>query len=279
MPACSPRQQQVRHVHAGNQQNEPNRREQGEESGAKAVQAIFREGENCPAHVGVFGRVFQPYAVSDGFHFRARLCDADAGLEARDGEKAVVVAPKIGLGVANGNEEAARSAPELPLELGRHHADEGKFGAIDANGAADERRVAVVARLPESVREDHFAILAQGLFFWQKRAPEKRLGAKHLEEPRRDAQAGNLLRFLRIAAGRQIVPPAGGIENGHRLKRPGPLLEIPKVRRGDDVPIVRAFPEGLPDDRQAIRAREGDRLEQRAVHHAENGGVGPDAER
>src|ERR1022692_242656 len=58
-----------------------------------------------------------------------------------------------------------------------------------------------------------------------------------------------------------LIPSAGGIEDGHGFKRVTLPLEIPEVRRGDDVPIIGTFAEGFPHQHQPVRTGERQRLQ------------------
>ena len=104
-------------------------------------------------------------------------------------------------------------------------------------------------------------ILAQGLFLGKERAAEERLGAQHGKEAGRHAQPRHLFRLLSIARRREVIASAGGIEDGHGFKRVTLPLEIPKVRRGDDVPIIGTFAEGFPHQQQPVRTGERQRLQ------------------
>src|SRR5580698_9909828 len=103
-------------------------------------------------------------------------------------------------------------------------------------------------------------IFSQRLLFGKKRTTQNRFDTEHGKESRGHTQPRHLLRFLLISAGRKIVTASGRIENGHALKRLALLLEIPEVRRGDDVPVIAAFAEGFPYEDQPRRIRERERF-------------------
>src|ERR1039457_1193968 len=110
----------------------------------------------------------------------ARACATlTPGLRRAMPSKTVVPASEVGLGVAYWHPKPARPAPELPLELARHHADHHEIRPIDANGLAHQRRIAVITRLPQSIAEDDHAIPAESLFLGKKRAAAQRLRPQH----------------------------------------------------------------------------------------------------
>ena len=166
--------------------------------------------------------------------------------------------PKSVLVYPTGTQKLTRPAPELPREFARHHADHGEVRAIDADGPAHQRRVAAISRLPQSVAEDHFVILAQGLFLGKERAAEKGLGTQHGKEARGYAQSRDLFRLLADCPSPRDYSPC-------RRNRRWPCFQrsrlcrskIPEVGRGDDVPIVGTFAEGFPHQHQAVRAGNG----------------------
>jgi hypothetical protein len=207
------------------------------------------------------------------------LRKAHAGLQASDRKKAVIAPAEVGLGIADRDPELARAAPELPLEVARHDADYSEERAVDRYGFPYQRRIASVTLLPQPVAEHYFVVFPEGLLFRQESAAEKRLRTQDSEEARSYAQARNLLSLLFVSSGREIVAAAGGIEDGHVLKRLGLALKIPEIRRGDDVPVVLTFAERFPDQDQAVGIGERHRFQKSSVDHAENSGAGADAKR
>src|SRR5580658_4581028 len=57
------------------------------------------------------------------------------------------------------------------------------------------------------------------------------------------------------------------------------LLEIPKVRRRNDVPIIGTLAEGFPHQHQPRRIWERERFQQSVLDYAEDGRIGADSER
>ena len=92
-------------------------------------------------------------------------------------------------------------ALKLPVEFARHYAHHRKILAIDLDGVADQSTIRTITALPESVTQDHFVIFAPYFFLGQKRAPQKRLHAEHLEKTGRHPQPRNLLRLPAASAG------------------------------------------------------------------------------
>ena len=219
LPRRAPCQQQVRDVHAADQQHERHGGQEGQHGRAKTLHAEVTEGRHRPTHIGVFVGVLLLETACNGLHLRPRLGLGHARLEASDREKAVVAAAEIGFGVAHRHPELTRAAPELPLEIPRHHAHHCEIRAVHADGPAHERWIAAVAPLPQSIAEDDLVIPPQRLFFGKESTAEKRLHAQHREEARGHAQARHLLRVLLGACRREVIAPASGIKDRHVFKR------------------------------------------------------------
>ena len=82
--------------------------------------------------------------------------------------------------------------------------------------------------------------------------PRRGLTPSTWKEPRGHPQPRNLLRLLPGARCREVIAAARGIKDGHSFERMALPLEIPEVRRGDDVQIIGTLAKGFPDQHQAV---------------------------
>jgi hypothetical protein len=216
--------------------------------------------------------------LGDGVDFVLRLLDRDPGLELRDdGDEidAAVVARARGEGGVDGD-------PELlvvrEVEIRRHDADDGSGGAVDADGLADDARIAAEVGLPERVTEDDGLVHAGLVLLGEEITPEHGGDAEGAEEVPRDVAAG-------VAAG---LPAIGDVDGGavqiarDRLER----LEIHLAdvlvvhRRHPGVEIVRTEIGGVDhlDIDEALGSGKGEAAEQGAVDDGEHRGDAADAE-
>src|SRR5688500_15669325 len=89
---------------------------------------------------------------------------------------------------------AAAVIPEVPAQLlpevglagkaesMRHDADDGVRKSVEANGPADDRRVAAEARLPESMADDRFLLGSEEVRMHREATAHGRLHAEHVEQ-------------------------------------------------------------------------------------------------
>ena len=140
---------------------------------------------------------------------------------------------------------------------------------VDADGTADGGRICAKARLPEGMREHDGVCIAIG-----EDAADQRAAAEGREKRRGDPGGADLLGRPGERQGGRAGRDQGGIFDGRRLDA---AVEI--VRDGD-LGMVAVLP-GIPHEHQPLGLAVGQRPEQDAVEHREDGSVRPggDSER
>ncbi len=167
----------------------------------------------------------------------------------------------------------ARGIPEAR----RHDPDDRARDVVHHDLPAEGTGVAAEALLPDAVRH-HDDPLGAGPVLARGEPPaERRANAQDVEEVRRDARAadanGGLAR-LRGAEVAVVEPPRGDAFEGAR-----PVLVEQDHGVGLVHPLAPGVAHRMRQPREAVRFRVGERLEQDAVHQAEHGRRGADAER
>ncbi len=263
------RQQQVRDVGAGDEQHESDGAEQQPQRRLRRVAeevVLERLDAGAPARVGFRKRLRE--VGRDGQHVRVGLLKSDAGLQpAHDEQPVKVVVHLLGLE----RQRQIQLALVLVGRPGRQDADDRVRLAVDANLAPDHVGIAAEALVPEAVGQHRHVVATDDAFF----GPEVTTGgqpvADHREEPRGHGARLHLLRMIR---GREVRGPAA--ERVQVLKYGRLPLPLEERARGADVPVVL---DARPDHDELIRLGIRQRREQRRVDHAEDGGVGGDAQR
>ena len=136
-----------------------------------------------------------------------RLVARDAGREARDERRAVCVTAQRfdrwrELVRREELRDATLKAGEREAEVARHHTEHGERTPVDRHTPADDRRVAGKATAPEGVAQDDYVGRRRIVFACAKRAPARRLDAKHVEDRRRDLRPNDTL-WLALAGQRE----------------------------------------------------------------------------
>ena len=157
---------------------------------------------------------------------------------------------------------------------GLEHADHRHRLAVQLHLLADERRVAAEALPPEVVGENHDGRHSRAIVARARQPAEHRGEAHDLEVVPRDEP--------HVEADRVVVPLQGEVPRGvlgDAAQRRDAGAEIVDLRHGEgDVRLPRAIGR-LPHVEQPVAVAVGQRLQQHAADHAENRGVGADAER
>ena len=144
-------------------------------------------------------------------------------------------------------------------EVARRDADDRERLAVQRQAAADDRRIAAEAPLPETVGQHDDLLVAGGVVRAREQAAGRRPGAERLEEVARHAQPGHALR--RPVAGEVRVPVA---EAGQRRQRLVLVAVVAELRELERVAIGRGV--ARPDQVEAVRILERQRPQQHAVH-------------
>ena len=157
-----------------------------------------------------------------------------------------------------------------------HDAHDRARNVVHDHLSADGVRVAVKVLLPDAVRQHDDSIRARPVLARRERSPERRADAHDVEEVRRDprsARADGGLAWLGSAKDSVVEAPRRHTIEGARVALVEHDAGVRLVhRRGAGVA------DGMPEAHEAVRFREGQRLEQDAVHEAEHGRRRADAE-
>ena len=206
--------------------------------------------------------------------FGADLLRGDAGFQAAGERKRPVGAAAALVGGEGERTPESGVAPEETVfKRERHDTDDGVRVAVDAEHAADDRGIAAVAFLPETVGQQHDLILAGLRLLGGERAADLRLHAEGVEH---------------VCVGEDAVEALGGLARlGHGGKIPG--VGRQRQKGGRLVAQLALFDFGeivvLPAARvaverdQALRLGEGRVAEEQRIDEAEHRGVHADAER
>src|ERR1022692_633061 len=237
-PPQSAGDQQVRHVHAGNEKRHSHRSEEDENRRA----ALARDGipQRADGQIRLSGAVAR--LGNDAFQnrqkFRARSRWRDAWAQACD--HAEVEAAFAGafpvdqghgpphLGWREWPDERWQLRAIRELKPWRHDPDDGLRDAVHNHLAAEHARVAAEAPLPEAVADDHHRVTALLVFLGRKCAPEARLGCQQVEKVGRDARRRDALRFATARQVKRNIHEQGGL-----LQRARVVPEAFIERRGD----------------------------------------------
>jgi hypothetical protein len=154
----------------------------------------------------------------------------------------------------------------------RQHANHDAGPAVEYDLPAEDAAVGAELGLPQPVAQHGDIPLAQLIFVRRERPPQNRLDSEDVEVVRRDPRAPQL-HGLGYAGERDGT---AGLR-GHVLEDRVLLLPVQIVQRGNAVPP----PSGrlLEHAQDAVRLPVRQRLQQDAIHEAENGGVAPNAQR
>jgi hypothetical protein len=171
-----------------------------------------------------------------------------------------------------GNPES--DAAEREDEVGRHHTDHFVRNALELDETSYDTWVTTESALPKRVVQDHDLGARRAALPPGERATQERLGPQDVEEPLGDDASRDALRTLGT---RDVEAPV--VIRGHRFHSPGSLPEILDLRKREARPGKSARLVDVPYLDEAVRVGVGQGAEEIGVHHGEDGGVGPNAQR
>ena len=158
MLACArTRQHEIRHVHAADQEEKPDRAKQDPEClrcrGSECpVEHRHRHGAHVLPYLGI-GDLRQP---GEPGHRCARCLHGGARGEPGNGLEDEVVAPaKIGVVLRAESERQVHVDVERPAHVGRQDADDRPLDRIELDGQADDVRPRAKLAAPEPIRDHH----------------------------------------------------------------------------------------------------------------------------
>ena len=145
------RQQQVRYVGAGDEENESDRAFQHQQFEPGVAYHGFAHGK----HADAFGfvhplRIGAAKLLADYFHFSAGLLDGDAGLESRGDREIVALIRALRIGLQR---RPKIEAIRFGLKALGHHADHRVGALVEQDRLANDGRVAAEPSLPEGVTQ------------------------------------------------------------------------------------------------------------------------------
>jgi hypothetical protein len=270
-PRRRPREQEIRHIGARDQQHEANRANEDEEGRLRVAdnRIVHARETDAPAFVGL--RIGRLELRAERIHFGLRRRQPDAGPQAagRDHEAAVARHPghvvfdrRPHLRVVGGEAEPRR-----------HHADDQVRAPLEHDRRADDVPVAAEEALPDAVAEhQHFLAAGTVVGRFDDAAKEGRR-AQHRKQRTADARAEHPLGKLETG---DVEGPAGRhAEAFERGQLTLPVFVIRKRAAGDRSWRARAVVE---EDDHARRITVRRRLQDDRAHHAEDGGVRADAQ-
>jgi hypothetical protein len=282
LPRLGPRQNQVREVGAGDQQNEADRALQHPQRRADGADDITLQrlrldhvsGRGSPVrHVEVGPSRLLPF-VDQPIDVGLCRLRRHAGLQASDQEQEVAAAA----GRERFRIDRQRQEHFDPLVVdvvaGRHDADDARRGAVDRNDGADSRVGAAKVALPRRVRNDGDVFRAWPRIVPGEMPATQRRHADGGHQFGRHQHRGHAPRAL----GRTEIRGGDAIP-ADILKGAGPLLELGPFRQRHPEPVEVQFRERARDELELLGMRIRQWLEQDAVDDAENRGIRADAER
>ena len=181
-PRRRARQQQVGDVGARDQQHEADRAHQRQEHDADraGVEAFVERLDDADGELLVAGRMRRGQALDDAVELGLRLRRRTTpGFRRREHGEVADVAALLLLRRRDGRHPQLGVGREL--DAGRHHADDRRRLAVDADGQAEHAAIAAVARLPEGVAEDHDALGARRVVAAPEAAAEQHRLAQQVE--------------------------------------------------------------------------------------------------
>ena len=278
-----PHEEEVRDVGARDQQDEPDSPQKDPESLTDVTDHVLRERAHPRRQLRLVPHLLRE-AGGQGIALRdhrehARdigvgLLDCRVRLQPRNGLVAEVGREDLGAVEVKGQEHERPAVEEA--EGCRQHADDLVRFAVDVHRFSDCRRIAAQLPLPVAVRQHH-AVGGTGLdVFGREPSPH---GGVHPQ--RREGPLGDEHRLDAFGLARSRHADRGTVPHADVFERPR-LVTVEEVVRGTHVEqrdIDTATVGRVPDAHETVGLREGERLEQHTVDHAEDRRVGPDANR
>ena len=148
--------------------------------------------------------------------------------------------------------------------------------AVQLNVSTDDGGVGGHLRFPEAEVEKRDAFASRLVFVCAEEPTERGLHAEHRQQLRRRLAGRDALRLAGVARQVRAVARVVGRDVGCRTQR---VAQVPHFGLGNRVLRDALSRKPAPDLHELLRAVEGERTQQHRVDHAEDDGVGADAER
>ena len=239
-------EQQVRHVDARDEQHQSDGAEQDEERSldrGRQPRVVQRRRLGAPRHLAELVGNGLAHSQTERGRRSRRLGLGHAGRAAPDEPEPMVLwLGQLVRGLGGHRHEHVRLAGQ-PAEIARPDADDGPHLSVDVDRTSDDRRIRVVAPLPERVRDDRLVRRA-GVRVDRpvEIAAARRREPEHAQIARADVLGGNALdvaarqRDLHVAVDRQVAEYVLGVAE-HGVLGVGPDHSVPLrfvASRGND---------------------------------------------
>jgi hypothetical protein len=278
-PPHGPRQNQVRHVRAGDDEHQSRCGEQDEQHGPRLCRDLIAQPDGVNPEIVLdrigFG-VFLHDSAVDGAKFGSRRLHVGAWRQTAEQLSHPMLSSRHHRG-----RQVMRARDDVRDELGLgwiryrrlQHADDDGRARGEPDGLADDRRIAVQAGHPEAVREHGRAVGARSVVMRVQEASQDRTQSHHLEVRAVDHARADLARLAeadhREGDGRELS------QRRHRLQPAAQVDDLWHGERG----VLGANPgRALADVDQTALVAVDQRPQQHASHDAEDGGVGADSQ-
>ena len=271
LAAHGPRQQQVGHVGAGDEQHQRDRAQQQEQRRPHVLHHLILERRHHGAHVAIrFGELLLE-CERDALQLGTRRLQRHVGSEARDRKDPRVPAAILGQCRHPRAEGHVEVGGLEQFEARRQHADDGVRLVVEQQ-ALSQRAALRIATPRKSIREQHHAFGAWLVIALVEAPPLGRSHTEHGQKRGADHLGRDAFRLAAAADGQ--AGRAHGADAGERLATRAPVVVV--VARGRDARELRRL---LGEDHHPGGVLVGERLKQDRVDDGEDGGVRADAQR
>ncbi len=267
------REEQVGDVRADHQEKQASHTRKHQEGSPHVPGALILQRNEPDAHARVGVWVLRCQMLRDDFHFRLSLWQRHTRFEPGDNaEKMAAVVGELLLRKRKRN-------IELVVWIGkakslRHDANNRVALFVQANGAANHVGIGGEAVGPKTVAEQGDMSGAGAIFFDSKCATEHWIG---LQDRKNVSGEGFAFDAHGLAGPCQV--PASIADGCHATEGPVAILPVREIsgRRGVLIVLVVREMNVLPNHRELLRIRKGQRTQKDCLHDAKNRGVCADA--
>ena len=272
LPHGGPGEEQARHVHARDEQDERDGPQQQQERRAHSTYRRVQHTLHPHAAAQVVVGVLLFEIGGDGGHVGVRALQRDTVGEPSDHAKIVIPAePRSGPHL---HRRPHLGTDRRIREAGRHHTDDLVGVSLDNHAPADDRLIRSESAGPKLIAQHHHWLAARSIVLRIIDTAEHRRHAEDAEQGMRRSRGTDHLR-LGVSTGE------GGADELPRreiLEHHIPFEHVEIVGTREPLQLGATQPVVLPNHDQAVRPSVGQRAQQHAVHDAEDGGVGTNSE-
>ena len=275
-----PHEPQICDVRARDQQDDRNARHQHTQRVADVADHVVLQRPQVRAEPGLFEELdaealrrreraqdYRQHARDIG----VRGLDCDARLEAGHSRVAEAAEMRLGPVQAKGHDDG-RVAVVEEVETARQDPDDLPRLVVDPRHLPDDRRVAAVFLLPEGIAQEGRRWRVRGVVLLREQPARRRRDAKQRQQPVGHDERRHLFRFPAAGQAREIRAIQSDVLEHTALFAVHEVVGRRHVHIGE----VHSW-RRVPDAHQLLGVRVGQRLDQHAVEHAENGAGRADA--